>query len=752
MAKKKKNKQTATEGSGTHGSNNVDEIPSPAATSSTRQATSSVDNGPALIISRNKHWRFISSFHGPWLQLPIEMLETMANLNYNTPRPRPIDPAVFFDLLKIRRLVDEATNLAVRAASDIASPTLTNVHGGMNGHAASSLGFGVAGHGAKLSRERKFRMREQASQKLARAYRLDEIACSVASMQGASTLEDIGSLVLQRNPDDPDAKYVHFFHEKIPSRQMAESTSLVPLGEIIESRPTDAETWRTRATVRVFKEDFEGAAMDLTQALQVHRFHRPYQGAAATESVLANVKRHDVVLTDEQQPSSLETQLLFQRAGVYLALACQHIFDALPDTPVSGKQDTAGAVSGEHGRDDDVADKPHEPSLAEKEALRRALEHRKLVKTYAKRALRDYMSYLSRLDYAPYLPPKVLREFTEKINMSVQGNRHPRIYDSGVPTPGHTTHTLADLFTAVPPSDIPPYPSQEAKQGAAPSPSAVNEAITYHPLLTDGLHSLLLCHCLVQTSAKELLRHAHMVARIIRLAEGYPIFQAARSPARADWLEVVRRANNWIQLASSWDDLCEPAPFVFLGDQPASGSKTCRPSPDLAARAAAAIARDGRSPSSNAEHDDRQRLERIRQQAIMESLEDDRVIDEATFRAAVTARQKRAEEDHALLHGANENESRNGDDDGTPALVQGDAHASQQLHRWSADDGNEYPILSDRAAAVARWVLHAPVGAGGTRRKKKGGVARKGAKVPAGEPEGVAAGMEKLAVRDGTED
>ena len=60
-------------------------------------------------------------------------------------------------------------------------------------------------------------MREQAIQKLSKAYHLDEIACSVATMQSASPLEDVASLLLQRNPQDPDGKYVHFFHEKIPS-------------------------------------------------------------------------------------------------------------------------------------------------------------------------------------------------------------------------------------------------------------------------------------------------------------------------------------------------------------------------------------------------------------------------------------------------------------------------------------------------------------------------------------------------------
>ncbi|KAJ4982811.1 histidine kinase group protein, partial [Stagonosporopsis vannaccii] len=87
----------------------------------------------ALIICRNKHWRYISSFHGPWLQLPPEVLESLAHANYLAPRPRPIDAAVFFDLLKIRRHVDDATNLAVRATSGLTSAALSSALGGGGG-------------------------------------------------------------------------------------------------------------------------------------------------------------------------------------------------------------------------------------------------------------------------------------------------------------------------------------------------------------------------------------------------------------------------------------------------------------------------------------------------------------------------------------------------------------------------------------------------------------------------------------------
>ena len=52
---------------------------------------------------------------------------------------------------------------------------------------------GVGGY-AKLSPERKFRMRELATQKLSQAYRLDEVAASVATMQSASTLDNVANL------------------------------------------------------------------------------------------------------------------------------------------------------------------------------------------------------------------------------------------------------------------------------------------------------------------------------------------------------------------------------------------------------------------------------------------------------------------------------------------------------------------------------------------------------------------------------
>ncbi|KAK4454272.1 putative histidine kinase [Podospora aff. communis PSN243] len=755
----------------------------------------------ALIICRNKHWRYISAFHGPWLQLPPEILEALANTNYNTPRPRPIDPAVFFDLVKIRRLVDEATNIAVRAATGVAA---TYQH--FNASSAA-LGLGGPGTHTKLSRERKHRMREQATQKLAKAYYLDEIATSVAIMQGASTLEEVANLVLQRNAQDPDAKYVHFFHEKIPSRHLAECTKLDVLDEIIAARPTDGEPLRTRATVRVFKEDFKGAVADLTEALKVHRLYRsPHtepksavQQGKIYERIDQARKFEDVILKEEDQPSSLEMQLLFQRAGVYLTLASQHVEASFTDeaSPTEARDSDLAATPDVQKEDtkESGADASSEPeeTAAQKEAEKRMIEARKLVRNNAKRALRDYMAFLSHFEYSPDLPLPVAEEFSRKVNYAANGVRAPRKPGSPVPGEGvesrapQRIYALSELFAATPPSDLPPYPSTELTVARPQQPTSPNlsqtttETLTYHPLLADALHALLLCHCLIQTSAKELLRHAYMVARLARLADGYPVFQASRSPARTDWLEVLRAGDNWIQLAGTWEQLCAPAPLPFFqqsnGGSPVPisfdpNTASAKQPKALALAAAGQKALTGpdadvvrglarvKAPGRSSIEPEEQWRERMQRRAFMEALSDDRVGDEASFQRAVKARQLRAEREYRLDIAAHKLDAQIARDraDGPPKLLTGSESpasddqndtgtaasrnsneagtaASQSstaptvtavapARRWAPED-KDYPIASDRAAAIAHWVIEAPPHAGaasggeGARKRKK---------------------------------
>jgi hypothetical protein len=79
-------------------------------------------------------------------------------------------------------------------------------------------GGGSGGRNVAMSAMRIHRLRALAVQKLAAAYSADEIASSVMVMQGGSVFDDLAERVLKVDPNDADARYVHFFHEKIPSR------------------------------------------------------------------------------------------------------------------------------------------------------------------------------------------------------------------------------------------------------------------------------------------------------------------------------------------------------------------------------------------------------------------------------------------------------------------------------------------------------------------------------------------------------
>ena len=680
------------------------------------------------------------------------MLESLAHSNYLSPRPHPIDPAVFYDLVKIRRAVDEATTLAVRATSGLTSAALSNslnAGNSMLGNAAA-LGIGYGGGGtSKLSRERKHRMRELATSKLSQAYHLDEIAASVATMQSASTLEDVAQLVLQREPNNVDAKYVHFFHEKIPSRMMAQCTPLDTLNDIISERPNDGSPLRTRALTRIFKEDYVNSAKDLSEALSTARYVMAQHRAGKDQLVLAKTLqeqygrdwRQEVKIPDEDQPNSLETQLLFHRAGVYFTIACGHVHAAL-----DGLQEAEEAKA---RRDAQIAqgNEPDPVSPEEAQGNHLRLEARKQVRQNAKRALRDYVAFLSHFDYTPGISAELAEEFLRRLGNTANGNTNgygsndkikpnmnrlieqtngaaSPISEALVPHRG-PTKTNADraswpklpppdifkvsqLFDAAPPTSLPPYPPPRSSASTDSTASAAatafadsHESITYHPLITDALHSLLLCHALIQTPPKEHLRHAHNAARLARVCDGYPIFLAARSPARADWIEVLRRAGNWIGLSTSWENLCRPAPLPGHGTK--SGSTEVS-------------GKNGSSPGTG--ETEAQKRERQKHEAILEALADERVVDEESFQRAVRARERRNREDEE----AEKKRQLDVDDDGYPASPQ-----PTPPKRWAQDDGREYPISTERAEAISRWVRDAPpVGeTSGAKKKRAKGKGKK---------------------------
>ena len=693
--------------------------------------------------SDTRHWRYISSFHGPWLQLPPEILDSLAHQNYTMPAPRLVDPAVFYDVVNIRKAVDEAAQDSVRASTGLSNTA-------MNGR-MDFLGAG-GGPGSQLSKERIFKIRQKAVKLLSKAFTLDEVAASVATMQATSTVEDVGQHVLKREPTNVDAKYVHFFQEKIPSRAMEHHTPLEPLDEVILSLPMElqAPPLRTRALVQIFKSQWDGAASDLTTALRIieelKRTHKPDQQQLELASRMREEQeawtkgyrdwRSVPHLKEEDQPKSLGQQLLFNRAGVYLTIACQSVHPALDGLKEYQAAETRGEVTA-----DDV----------KAQALR--LEARKRVKTNAKRAMKDYIAFLSHFDYTPGLPFEITNEIMRRVYDLANGNKtqtalpktrlveldneeqevnggaerldghghspsalikhqKPRPEpvergEDGWPRfPQPKIHPASALFTEKPPADVPLFPSAETTSAMLNNETiheafGSREAVTYHPLLTDALHSLLLAHSLHQTSPTELLRHANNAARLARIADGYPIFQAARSPARADWIEILRRANNWVGLSVPWQKLCAPAPLPEAAGGWAKESSS------------GAVAK--RKEKKNESPD--QKRERIKQESIIDALSDDRVVDEDSFQKAVRARERRAMEDEQGISGPLKDKERSV----TPlptSTANGDTGLPQPK-RWAQDEnGKEYPISTDRAAAVARWIKEAPLSMGGGKKKR----------------------------------
>lgn len=122
--------------------------------------------------------------------------------------PPPIDPGVFRSVSHIRRLIDEASELSVRASSGLSAVALGSLRGGGSPFgqnpwgSAYALGLnglndGSNGRNVPMSATRIHRLRSLAVQKLAAAYKLDEIASSVMVMQGGSVFDDIAERVLK---------------------------------------------------------------------------------------------------------------------------------------------------------------------------------------------------------------------------------------------------------------------------------------------------------------------------------------------------------------------------------------------------------------------------------------------------------------------------------------------------------------------------------------------------------------------------
>ncbi|KIJ66505.1 hypothetical protein HYDPIDRAFT_86928 [Hydnomerulius pinastri MD-312] len=619
------------------------------------------ERASVLCISRNKHWKYISSYHGPWLQLPLELLESLLVLNldpatlsapetplpalpppqisnpclgnshsrapprsrerdrgfqalsdYTPPdspggtfnslpspytptspphafplpipgkaTPPPIDPGVFRNVATIRRLIDEAAELSVRASSGLSAAALGSMRGGGGNSAwATAQALGLDGSGnfgggrnVAMSAMRVHRLRALAVQKLAAAYKADEIASSVMVMQGGSVFDDIAERVLKHDPNDADAKYVHFFHEKIPSRQLAESTTTQVLDDLIAAHPQRLEYYRTRGIVHCFRDEYILATKDFTHALKEARAARKGRmahrnitlpsesrgksgkkkkgsnkthGQAPPNGTSAYVEGstvegldgetlllHPSVLPDAPDP--IEPQLLFLRGAAYLQHAVHLIESAI--LKLEGISKATSSVDGtelrlcyiDNGRYGGVEignpDGPLGRSDGPKaRAYRRVLAEetfRGEICGYLRKCIRDHERFLAHFDTLEGPPPMASR---------------------GTPADLPRRVEIAFLLTEM----VRPGNHNSAAAGLADVDSTLPPMFTtYHPLLVESHFSILICQ-LMLAELPTLLTTFARTAVIVDGLEGYPVFLPPRSMAQAEFIEVLER------LAAGW--------------------------------------------------------------------------------------------------------------------------------------------------------------------------------------------------------
>ncbi|KAI9432079.1 hypothetical protein H4582DRAFT_1127206 [Lactarius indigo] len=613
-----------------------------------------------LRISRNKHWRYISSYHGPWLQLPIELLESLLALNLDPatfhaepclthipppprqqhsfsrmrdrtyaglgdnsppdsprqalasiscppllapppgkPIPPPIDPGVFRSVAIIRRLIDEASELAVRASSGMSAAALGSVRSGASPNLHSSpwalaqslgmnpLGDTGGGRNVAMSAMRIHRLRALAVQKLAAAYRADEIASSVMVMQGGSVFEDIAERVLRVDPNDADAKYVHFFHEKIPSRQLAECTTTRVLDELIEAFPQRLELFRTRGIVRTFRDEYGAAVKDFTHALKearalrkVRSFHRngsrpsqnnkgkgdkkkkegkkklngqaPPNGTSEADgygdaSEAEPLPIHPSVLPDAPEP--IEPQLLFLRGAAYLQNAIYLIEEKILNLEGIRKRISAegaaelrlcyiqnGHYGGvEIGNPDGPLGRTDGAKLQAYRAVLADSAFREQIGTLLKKSIRDQERFLAHFDAleTPAPPPG-----------SDDGSD-----DDDDDVTNHTNNTNADVVERAAYAFLLAEALRPGAHGTPPPPAPPPDAAvlftTYHPLLVESHFSVLIATLMLGDFAA-LLRAFLRAATVIDGLEGYPVFLPPRSMAQAEFVETLERlAGGW---------------------------------------------------------------------------------------------------------------------------------------------------------------------------------------------------------------
>ncbi|KAJ3093954.1 hypothetical protein HDU97_008784, partial [Phlyctochytrium planicorne] len=524
----------------------------------------SINNGGTILICRNKHFPYIASYHGPWLSLPHELFQSLIDIN-NSTKPHPIDVTVFRNLLYIRKLVDEAADLAIRAMSSAPGP---NFQGSHNGH-QHDRGFG------RVSHLRQNRLRELAVAKLALAYRIDEIATSVLAMQSASALDEIASKVLKKNSSNMDALYVHFFHEKIPSRMLAESTTTAVIDRLIENQPGVPAYYRTRAMIHGFREDYPLALKDFKTAISMVKRRQQHVGNA--------------------DDSCCENQLVFLRGACYHQYALSLMEKAIQTVNKKHSYNSNKPASGKGKRNEiPFAAIDYNPEFSAEYMAALDKSSGQVVQLIRK-SVRDYCTFLAAYPEAmppfphppstdtpvsgspPLTPVKAnpelqmqiasivsLPDFVKLLPARTHGYTLPSLQNDEPPSNSNVMSSNAAAIansaavnsasansnavvnvTAITAQNGVMAEQHTGKHNCCPGclrdlPNVADKASTYHPLLVEAWFVIGINYLLLGEWQTAVLWHERIV-QMQNLIEGYPVFLPARSMGQADYIEILRK-------------------------------------------------------------------------------------------------------------------------------------------------------------------------------------------------------------------
>ncbi|KAJ3040493.1 hypothetical protein HDV00_010801 [Rhizophlyctis rosea] len=522
-----------------------------------------------------------------------ELLQSLFALNNDTstaPPPLPIDPVIFRHLIAIRKLVDDASELVIKAAGGGANTSPLGIGPQDRG---GGLGFGGGGGGGggsmKVSAVRQHRLRELAVAKLAKAYRIDEVATSVLTMQSASALDDVAAKVLKKSPNSIDAIYVHHFHEKIPSRMLAASTTTESLDKIIQSFPAIPEYYRTRAMIRCFREEYALSLKDFKLAIALTKKRRRNVNGVDCEAAIGgnSVPKGQI---DWEDDTGTESSLYFLRGACFHQFAVSTIEKAVEKVNVSSanegqkrkkkKKKKGLGVSMQtliqNGTELDESGPNAGDVFESKESLNGKSETKPAtmseryaaalgpvamqIAILARRSIRDYTHFLT---FFPNTLPPFHHTATAPSSPStpnVSPPTSPILGPKDVDTP--IVSTLPDFLNSIPSKSLvvsptsPTTPTSTAltlpshHTGEHPTthshcgcngscPQIPPTLGTYHPLLVEAWYAIGLNYLLLGDWRSSAAWH-EKIAAYLDTVEGYPVFLPARSMSQADYVECLR--------------------------------------------------------------------------------------------------------------------------------------------------------------------------------------------------------------------